>query len=89
MSEERKLISNLYGQLTALRAMTAAMVTIHPERETIKMLLAREIADCIAADQKDQEFLLGMRQVHQHLSGMIESVQDSLSRTSPGSTSTQ
>lgn len=87
MTEEKKLISNLYGQLTALRAMTAAMVTMHPECDAIKMLLAQEISDNL--EHKDREYVLGMQQVHQHLCGMIESVRDNSARIVPGSQSTQ
>lgn len=85
--EQERLIGNLCGQVTALRAMTAALVVMHPERDSIRQLLAQEIADQL--DHKDKEYLLGMKQVHQHLCGMIESVQGSLARITPGSQTTQ
>lgn len=79
MTDEQKQISILYGQVTALQATVTAMVAMHPEQEAIKMLLAQEIADNL--DHKDQEFLLGMKLVHQHLSGLLESVRGNSWRT--------
>lgn len=79
MTDEQKTISILYGQVTALQAMVTAMVAMHPEQEAIKLFLAQEIADNL--DHKDKEFLLGMKLVHQHLSGLLESVQGNSWRT--------
>lgn len=79
MTDEQKQISILYGQITALRAITTAMVAMHPEKEAIKMFLAQEIADNL--EHKDQEFLFGMKLVHQHLSGLLEYVQGNSWRT--------
>lgn len=77
MSEERNLLDNLHGRVTALTALSSAMIASSKDAGVIMTLFLKELEGMHKTDSsaRSDSYFLGMKTVHDQLVHAVKQVQ--------------
>jgi hypothetical protein len=77
MSDERILLDNLHGKVTALTALCTALLAAQPDSEILLELFKQDLKSLQPADagDKSDHYFLGMKAIHDHLQSSVKKAQ--------------